>query len=506
MPVKRTFMRPTSIRRGSPLMGYYQDGRPTALLNMHGTDAWANYFRAPCESEFNRVNNLFTKDFSPGHLGPYGLIQTGSDDPLPVTRHDYEEIKTNNKLAWAAAKRPGSLLIVVSPFQRGYYTISQSKGSNDLTVDPHSDAYHTHTMPRCAGFLGATEGTPKGTFKFRGLNWTVDAPCQIRYRKVTGTFDAAPYQLGFPAELMHHWASGLPRKLTMDSEVITDALASANTGMVDLLTAVAETPDLFKSILAGCTTIFRMYKEARTGEIRFLNKAKKVRLELDRLKAKSKEDWVDVKAHEAHIQQIKNTERTLRELLDAVTSVWLNYRLNILPTVLTIEDTLKALDSLRIKFIRFRETKTSVYTPPSFEGWTVSGSVDIRERCFIKRGAREADMGDVLFSKNPFLTAWELVPLSFVVDRYMNIGALIASLAPRNSNVTEGATYSWKASGAVSWTHASGASVVCDINLYKRTVINPSSHVCLPFPSSRTVDQNLDHLALAWQLVLKKLK
>ena len=487
-------------------MGYYQNGRPDTYFSMHANTAWENYFSAPCKSEMNRVSDLFTKDFTDGHLGPYGLIQTGDDDPLPTSRYDYEDIKHNNKHAWAAAKQPGSLLIVVSPFQRGYYTVSQSKGSKDLSIDPYSDVYRAHSMARCAGFLGATAGVPNRTYLFRGLNWTDDAPCRVRYRKVTGTFDAAPSEFGFPNHRMHEWAAELPRRLQVDDEVITDALASANTGLVDLLTAVAETPDLFKSILAGCTTIFRMYKEARRGEVRLADKAKKVRLELDRLRAKSSGDWKDVKAREAHLRQIKTVEKNLREALDAITSVWLNYRLNILPTVMTIEDTLKALDSLDTKFIRFRETKTTVIQPPEFDGWSVSGSIDIRERCFIKRGAQKADMRDVLFSKNPFLTAWELVPLSFVIDRYMNIGSLIASLAPRNTNVTEGATYSWKASGAVSWTHKSGASVVCDVNLYKRSVINPSSHVCLPFPATRSTNQHLDHLALAWQLVLKNLK
>lgn len=507
MAIKRSYMKPIEIIHDNPNLAFYQDGRPGTVFFMQSATAWENYFREPCTSEFNRVKDFFTKNWVEGHLGPYGLTQTGTSDPLPTIRVDFEDIRVNNSVAWKEAKKPGSIAIVVSPFQRGHYTLSQSYGAVDLAIDRYSHVYHAHGMASLASAIGASSGVPSGTFAYRGLNWAGNnSVCRVRYARVSGTFDTAPGALGFPFHQVHTWAETIPSHLTVDSEMVTDVLADANSGTVDLLTSLAEAPKTFSSILSGCMQILRMYKEARKGEVRLHNKAKKVRLELDRLKAKSQDDWKDVKEVEHRLTRIKTLEKNLRELLSAAADVWLQYRLNIYPNVKNIEASLEGLEQLNNMFIRYRDFRQIEWPALDFPGWTRVGNLTIRHRCMIKRGAQKADMFGEVFTTNPFLTAWELVPLSFVVDRYMNIGSFIAALAPRNSRVTEGATVSWKVSGAMTWTHVStGASVTLDLNLYKRSVIDPSSYICIPFPQSRSVNQHLDHLALAWNLLIKKL-
>lgn len=507
MAIKRSYMKPIEIINHKPPLAYYQDGRPGTVFQMQSNTAWENYFREPCTSEFNRTKELFTKDWVDGHLGPFDLKQTGTSDPIPTVRVDFEDIRVNNSEAWKEAKKPGSITIVVSPFQRGHYTLSQSYGAADLTLDPYSYEYRGHTMKALASAIGAASGEPANTYKYRGLNWAGNnSVCRVRYARVSGTFDTAPGALGFPFHQVHTWAETVPSHLTIDSEMVTNVLADANTGTVDLLTSVAEAPETLSSILSGCMQILRMYKEARRGEVRLHNKAKKVRLELDRLKAKSQDDWKDVKEVEHRLTRIKTLEKNLHELLSAVADVWLQYRLNIYPNVKNIEASIEGLEQLNNMFIRYRDFRQFEWPALDFPGWSRSGNLVIRHRCMIKRGAQNKDMFGEVFTVNPFLTAWELVPLSFVVDRYMNIGSFIAALAPRNTNVTEGATVSWKVSGAMTWTHEhTGASVTLDLNLYKRSVIDPSSHICIPFPPSRSVNQKLDHLALAWNLLLKKL-
>lgn len=506
MAIKRSYMKPVEITHNGVPYSYYQDGRPRDVFQMHSTSAWDDYFKEPCTSDFNRSAQIFTKEWLDGHLGPFGLTQTGTSDPLPTVRVDYEDIRTNNNAAWVEAKKPGSIAIVVSPFQRGFYTISQSYGAKDLTISPYSYEYRRHSIKALARAIGASSGSPNGTYKFRGLNWVNQSICRVRYARVSGTFDAAPAAFGFPFDQVHTWADGIPNLLSIDSEMVTNVLADANTGTVDLLTSVAEAPETLKGILSGCMQIFRMYKEARKGEVRLYNQAGKVRLELERLQARSQGNWKDVKKAERHLTRIKTLEKNLRELLSAAADVWLQYRLNIYPNVKNIEASLEGLEQLKSKFIRYRDLREDVISSLDFPGWTRNGDVNIRHRCMIKRGAQEADIGGEIFTVNPFLTAWELVPLSFVVDRYMSIGSFIAALAPRNSRVTEGATFSWKVSGAITWTHnLSGASVTLDVNLYKRSVIDPSSYICIPFPESRSMDQQWDHLALAWNLLIKKL-
>ena len=506
MAIKRSYMRPMEITHNTPTLAYYQDGRPTTVFQMHASTAWENYFKEPCTSEFNRVKDIFIGEWVMGHLGPYGLIQTGTSDPLPTIRIDFEDIRTNNSAAWAEAKKPGSIAIVVSPFQRGYYTLSQSYGASNLTIDRYSYIYKNNTVASLAYAIGASQGVPAGTLKFRGLNWAQgNSACRVRYARVTGTFDTAPGSLGFPFDLVHNWAKTVPLNLTVDSEMVTDVLANANTGTVDLLTSLAEAPETLKSILSGCMQILRMYKEARKGEVRLHNKAKKVRAELDRLRAKSQGDWKDVKDVERRLTRIKTLEKNLRELTSAAADVWLQYRLNIYPNVKNVEASIEGLEQLNTMFIRYRDFRQSEWPGLDFPGWTRTGDLTIRHRCMIKRGAQKKDIFGEVFTVNPFLTAWELVPLSFVVDRYINIGSFIAALAPRNPKVTEGATFSWKVMGAMTWTHdETGASVTLDLNFYKRSVIDPSSYICIPFPQSRSMNQHLDHLALAWNLLLKK--
>lgn len=309
--------------------------------------------------------------------------------------------------------------------------------------------------------------------------------------------DTTPADRGFRFDLLHEFMGKVPDMLPIHPDAITECLADANTGMVDLLTSIAEMPELIASIFQGCKTILRLYKDTKKGELRLYDKVAKLRAKQAQLAG------ID-KPTRDHLNQIHQIEKSIKDILDAIAGVWLNYRLNIYPTAKTIEDALKASDMLDSKFVRYRKRKLEELTPPAMPGWEVSGKLQYEFRCFIKRGAQRADMFDVLFTSNPWLTAWELIPLSFVVDRYMSIGNLLASLAPRNPNVSDGTTISWKLTGAFSYVHQdTGATVTITPSFYKRDVINPNSYVCLTFPEERSFNQKLDHLALSWVIFLR---
>lgn len=447
-----------------------------------------------CKSDvmnaYERDRNVFLRgEHVRGHWGPSNLSVSGSDTPLTPSRVDFPEIRVNNREAWAKAQLPGSIDIVVSPFQRGYYEIQQTRGSSSLSSVPS-------TM--IGNSLGDLIGQPNGgryvQYKGRYVDRNTEFVANTAY--FSGPLDLTPEELGFNRAALHDFMQGVPEALPVHSDIITECLADANTGMVDLLTTLAETPELIASILNGCKTILRAYKDAKRGELRWYDKVAKLRVQQARLAG------IDKPTRE-HLNRIKQIEKSIVDALDAIAGVWLNYRLNIYPTAKTIEDSIKASDMINEKFIRFRELKRETLSPPPIAGWTISGEMSYEFRCFIKRGAHSSDMIGVLFTSNPFLTAWELVPLSFVVDRYMSIGNLLASLAPRNPKVSDGTTISWKVTNAFTYTHDSGATVSVRPSLYKRNVINPNSYVCLTFPSSRSMNQKLDHLALSWNLFLR---
>lgn len=437
---------------------------------------------------YERDRLVFTSQPVNGHWGPTNLSVSGEPTYLPTTRHDFKEIKSNNSGAWKESQKPGSIVIVVSPFQRGFYTVSQGMGSSDRRTTPETLYGNT---------LGGLVGSSGSYVSYKGHVIRNSQLFVANSRWVTAKMDTTPADRGFRFDLLHDFMERLPDKLPTHADVITECLADANTGMVDLLTSAAEMPQLIASLFQGCKTILRLFKDAKKRELRLYDKVAKLRAQQAKLAG------ID-KPTRDHLNQIRQVEKTIKDLLDAVTDVWLTYRLNIYPTAKTIEDTIKASDMLESKFIRFRELKVVDLDPPKIPGWEVSGKLQYEFRCFIKRGAQRADMFDVLFSSNPWLTAWELVPLSFVVDRYMSIGNLLASLAPRNPKVSDGTTISWKVSGAFSYVHPdSGATVTVKPSLYKRNVINPNSFVCLTFPEERSFHQQLDHLALSWGIFLR---
>lgn len=506
MPITRTYYRP--LPPSNPVQGvsYARPGETRVQRQMESLEAWRNYFRTPLLAEYARVREFYTKTWVPGHLGPYGLKQSGSDTPLPDIVHDYEDIRSDNKAAWAAAKRNGSISIVVSDYQKGRYKVSQSRGSSNLRVIRAISGYMSNIKSMSSVF-GSTKGDAPYTVSYRGLHWhEQSSPYQQTYEEVTGTLDVSPLDLGFDFIALQEWLNKIPDQLTLNDELITDTLADANTGWVDLMTSVAEMPQTLRSILSGCTTIFRLYKDAKKGELRLTNRVKTVKLRLARLEAKTRKDFNDIRAWESHIASIKTAKQAIVDLTSAIAGVWLTYRLEIYPLAKTIEATIDAVMDVEKRFIRFRDQLRSNLAPPTFSGWELSGDLELVERCFIKRGARESEMQQLVFTSNPILTMWELVPLSFVLDRYMNIGNMIAAaIYRRDPKVTEGATYSWKIDSGFSYTHIkTGATVNVTCNLYKRRVIDPSSHVCIPFPPSRSTFQDLDHLALAWNLVIKR--
>lgn len=438
---------------------------------------------------------------TPGFFGPFG--RSGDGPPIvPVQSIPFDKIRVNNKSAWIAAKKPGSLDIVVSDFQDGQIMIKQSIGRKN-TVEMSgtwSNSNHTHTA---CGLFPASSVMP-GTVDvggYKGCSFTIGQ--RIRY--VRFDWGSTPAELGFNVNALSKAIVNGAYGLSVDSSLVTGVLSDANTGLVDILTAMAETPETVKGILNGCMTILRAYKDARKGNLRLMDKVARRRLELVRLNAKTKQDWQDVKDLEKHLQDVKNLQKSIKDLLTAAADVWLQYRLAIYPTVKTVEALLDVKFQKDKHFFRFRDSLEFEWFTPSFAGWTTSKQLRGMARAFIKRGVGSGDFNEFAYSQNIAVTAWELIPLSFVVDRYMSIGTFLSAwfTKPLSSSIREGSTYSWKVDDAASWNHPSGAAVSVEIKFYKRQVINPNSFVCIPFPRTRSRDQHLDHLALTWNILLK---
>lgn len=266
----------------------------------------------------------------------------------------------------------------------------------------------------------------------------------------------------------------LSDQLPRDNAMIVDCLAQANRGQFDVMSNLAEIPETVLGIVMGIRTILTMYKEASAKEARLYNRLSVLR---------------KIEQPSAAIR------KAIADLNMAISAVWLSYRLAVYPTVSTVEEALNLhLNGISL-YYRYRETKVSSI---DFGYGDSTCFLDCTERAFIKRGY---DTPIAALGWGNLSAVWQVVPLSFVIDRYIAIGNFLTALTSPNLSVIEGATYSWKISAA-NGSSFDGVPYTVEVHMYERAVINPSSACGITLPKSRTLNQKLDHLALVWALVL----
>lgn len=245
--------------------------------------------------------------------------------------------------------------------------------------------------------------------------------------------------------------------------LVTSATADANNRYWDILTELAELPELVKYIL-NCL------KEA--ADIISIFKAKRKAL-LSRGAAK--------------------------EIASQLADWWLEFRYAIMPLVYSIEDAFAYFSAAETIFQTTRARDDSKVSVPDLPGYVTEDTVDVIERCFIKRSFTSASAG-VFLTKNLLVTAWEKVTLSFVVDWFLNIGDLLTSLLDPPGIKSEGSTFSSQVKPTtVTYVRASDSSrVTVTFQGYKTSPITPSAHTGLVFSPHITWKRTLDAVALSW--------
>jgi len=124
---------------------------------------------------------------------------------------------------------------------------------------------------------------------------------------------------------------------------------------------------------------------------------------------------------------LKNPTKILKELGQR----WMEYRYGIMPLVYSYRDAMKTLKrgvdvtTRKSRVIRPRDLGVTLPGPTNIYRWSVySGSIQVRATVFQNfdwsTASRLAGLGI-----NPLVTAWELIPYSFVADWFVNIGDYI---------------------------------------------------------------------------------
>lgn len=259
-----------------------------------------------------------------------------------------------------------------------------------------------------------------------------------------------------------------------DVGLITSVAAEANSGMLDLYTELAESKETLSWILSLLKEAALQYRKVRRSVAQIGRKP-------------------------------ATTPKELARIQSEVNARWLEYRYAVSPLVYSIEDALALMKSVYTPYQSFRDGKR-LSEDFQVNGYTVKG-VEIIDRVFLKHRYSH-DAWDLKLKRSAAATAWELIPLSFVVDWFLNVGDLITSLSVPPHVAEQNATYSRqvKPSSVITAEHESGSRIVITGGYYKTTPFDPLIRVGLAAEFDMNWMRWLDAFALSWSSIRKLFK
>lgn len=330
-------------------------------------------------------------------------------------------------------------------------------------------------------------------------------------------------------------AAQVKNSMSVPTDVVTSAVSEANKRTLDALTALAETPETLRSFAQLIGQVANIVKGVKKRQFSLTQSFRDRKSFLER---KRSEDLVKIDSLLAalnvqadtvvvprrvinrrrkllerdRVRTIKSFERAQRkaelELGDALSHVWMNFRYNIMPLVYTAVDIANAIDfdpeflTVRKGQKAFPEIILDSDLPPLI--------VDTQFLVFIKDRAK-SDVGPFslttkVVTGNILTTAWELVPLSFVVDWFINVGDFITAISG-GSTADRNSTISFKRLVDYNQVTPSQQRLVIVGSLYNREVTNSlQQYTCLTFEPDWNPKRQLDSLALFWNAIRGDLK
>lgn len=486
------------------------------------------YYRNLISAKLYDPTILNSNGFTPWVPGAYDVRVTGEPGVKVSDRYYSSDVIKVNNSPFMKRVRRGDM--VVSTYKRFACHAIFSNGSVEQTEGPVFFKWHEPINGIYA--LGFTQAPTPDQNNF----WVYDNPTVAFGSTVGGSvrsfyryrsFDdgVTPLQEGFDDSFIEPFLNVLDFPTHMRDGLITSCLASANRGTVDFLTALAEAPESVKSVFDGLKAILKLYTDAKKGHLSFLTKAKRLQRKHENLIQRAafvrQREYVtarnararriaDEKFNRTRANLRNDLRKTLDSFSDAVTSIWLNFRFNITPNVILVEDALEVLTNHERTFIRFAKMQPFTIQTPDLPGFTRDGAVECIGRVMIKRSFSQLNSDFKKVSKelsaNFVVTLWELIPFSHIVDYSFNTGDYLASLTGNSfNNYLEASTISVAVKGSiVTYTGVSHkSSVRLEFKGYKRTVINPWSYCSLQLLPNFTPMRVLDVLAHGWILFTK---
>lgn len=406
-------------------------------------------------------------------FGPHSCIVSGEGMNIPsyINAELFPRVKTNTGKRWKEHKRTSD--IIVTNTLRGSLQIDFKPG---LTVLQKLGVNHPNFSAKESGLFPVTS---EGYVVIDGREF-VDFRIYKRYARTIGNEDKDPRPPGFTVKGYEYNLKAALVTQLIDEPLVVECLADANSSTIEMLSTLAEVPKTVQQALDGIRTIVSMYKEARKKAFRIYNKG-----------------GAGSKANTAWRNSI--------ECANAIVDVWMTWRFGIRPNVYLLEDCIDILYSDKKDFIRTRKFVQKDFTVPS-PGLSpvTTADVPIKLRCMIKRLYDISRPEALLMQRLTFngaIALYELTPLSWALDYFVNLGDILASKFNNTPALAEGSTFSWQIEKTtVSFGSPEQGYINVQLALYRRDVINPSSITCLSFNSDLGFDQMFDLVSVAWNI------
>jgi len=259
---------------------------------------------------------------------------------------------------------------------------------------------------------------------------------------------------------LQKWRGPLPERKY--DALLAEALAASNAGEIDFLTTLAEAGESIEMLITAYKTVKNPMKHFASLRRQFSsmplpamtprlvrlreNNIKKFLIEYERRLIKQKQRW-DAKK----LKYPYDPRKTLNEVLNAAAALNLTWRYGVMPNVYLFESAVKlAKTDLRPIFrtrVNKREVREISVSDPILVGSLsqspsavmhncgscVQAGTDLLKVCVISNFAYSNPNERLMrheFDFNILKTAWELFPLSFVVDWFVNIGDWLGSFFP----------------------------------------------------------------------------
>lgn len=424
-----------------------------------------------------------TGDFDPQFWRGFKCSITGVPDTVPEPllvplRHK----RTLNSQRWANHRKGSD--IVIGDYAQGSAIVTQFLGTEIITENKPFGYISISTFN--IGY--EVSGTSFSHYvNFPGIGWINGGSFKLNYSRREQISAKSPESAGF-STIGIQKALISYTGLAYDNGLITQVLARANQGDLDLLTFYAELPETVRSFYDLLKKLIKIATEMKNKEFRLYNQ----------LKARAKN------------KKVKTIIVNGVELFDEIASLRLRYRYEILPLVGALTDLGLSLQAPIRLFQTTKKRSPSVPEPFGFSGWiSQDGDIKKTDRAWCKRAFAidENTQFTRAFSQDLAVTAFELITGSFILDWAFNFGDVIAALnlfsAEAHSN--EGFTFSSKFEGIailqpIGIDNKIAPTVKIELQSYERKVINPREHICvIPenglFGNAR---RELDLLAFAW--------